>query len=78
MVYDLLRFAQDSVQVALILEALRVDLVDVLGAGGPGREPAVVCRHFEAADRCAVTWGRSQFGCDRLAGEPLSYNRLRR
>ena len=78
MVHDLLSFAHDSVQVSLIFEALRIDLVDVLGARGPGREPAVVGHNLEAADRRAVTWGRSQFGCDRLASELRGRNRLGR
>ena len=55
----------------LILKALRIDLVDVLGAGGPGREPAVVGHDLQAADRGAVTWGGGQFGGDRLAGERI-------
>ena len=62
----------------LILEALRIDLIDVLGAGRPGREPAIIGHDLQPADRGAVTWGGSQFGCDRLAGESISGNRCGR
>ena len=41
---DLLGFGDDGVQVGLVAEALGVDLVDVLGAGGPGGEPAALRR----------------------------------
>ena len=53
----------------LILEALRVDLVDVLGAGGPGGEPAVGSHYLEAADRFAVTWRRVNLA---VIGSPAS------
>ena len=43
---------------ALSLEALRVDLVDVLRAGGPGREPAVRGHDFQSADRRVVARAR--------------------
>ena len=39
-VYDLLRFAQDRIQVRPVLEAFRVDLVDAFGSGRTRREPA--------------------------------------
>ena len=77
MVDDLLSFVHDRIEMALILEALRINLVDILGAGRPGGEPSGGSHNLEAADRCAVTWGRSQFGCNRLAGEPISGNRFR-
>src|SRR5690349_23734871 len=38
--HDRLCLADDGLQVGLVAEALRVDLVDVLGAGRSGREPA--------------------------------------
>ena len=41
---DLLGFVDDGVEVSLVAEALGVDLVDVLGAGRPGREPAALRR----------------------------------
>src|SRR5439155_7844592 len=78
MVHNLLSFAHDSFQVLLILKSLRIDLVDILGAGGSRGEPAVGSHYLEAADRCAVTWGRSQFGRDRLAGELRSCDHLGR
>src|SRR5215510_15682110 len=63
---------------ALILEALRVNLINVLRVRGSGREPAIVGHNLEATDRCAVTWRTSQFTSDRLASEPGSRHRLRR
>src|SRR5437016_2593143 len=77
-VHHLLSFAHDRVEVAMIPEALRIDLVNVLGAGWPGREPAVVGDHLEAADRCVVTRGTSQLSSNRLAGKPGRRNGLRR
>src|SRR4030095_9180120 len=68
-VHDLLGLAHNRVQVSHIFEALRVNLVDVLRARRPGREPPVVGHDLEAADRRAVTWGTSQFISDRRAGE---------
>src|SRR5262249_40037034 len=38
--HDGLRFAHNSIQVRLALEALRVDFVDVFGARGPRGKPA--------------------------------------
>src|SRR5947208_15406487 len=78
MVHNLLSFVHDSFQVVLILKTLRIDLIDILGAGGSRDEPAVGSHYLEAADRCAVTWGRSQFGRDRLAGELRSCDHLGR
>ena len=66
---DFLRLAHDGVQVGLVLETLGVDLVDVLGAGGPGREPAACGDDLQAADRRVVARGAGQLGGDRLAGQ---------
>ena len=38
----------------LAAKTLRVDFVDVLGAGRPGGEPAARGDHLDAADRCVV------------------------
>src|SRR4029077_18095968 len=65
-------FLHDRGQMTLILEALRIDLIDVLGAGSPGREPAIIGHNLQPADRGAVTWGGRQFGCDLLTGENIS------
>ena len=51
---DRLRFLQDLLQVIRAREALAVDLVDVLGARRPRREPAALRDHLDAADRRAV------------------------
>src|ERR1700675_700851 len=53
-VHHRLGFAHDAVQMGLILEALRVDLVDVFRAGGAGGEPAARRHDFQAADRRVI------------------------
>ena len=40
------------------LEALRVDLVDVFGPGGPGREPAAFRDDFQSADGSLIAGAR--------------------
>src|SRR6476469_10267300 len=47
-------------------ERLGVDLVDVLGARRPGREPGVLGGHLEAADPGAVSGCRRKPRRDRL------------
>src|SRR3954471_21825945 len=66
---DRLRLVHDRVQVRLVAEALRVDLVDVLGARGPRCEPAVRGHDLEAADLGAVAGRLHQLRRDRLARE---------
>ena len=50
-------------------EALRVHLVDVLGAGWSRGEPRVLRDHLDAADRRAVAGRSRQHVEDRLAGK---------
>src|SRR6267378_2617253 len=47
-------FAEQGLQMRRALEALRIDLVDVLGARRPGREPTVRGRDLQAADAGVV------------------------
>ena len=49
------------------LEALGIDLIDVLGAGGPGRKPAVRGHNFQAADWRIIARSFGQLGGDWLA-----------
>src|SRR5207244_353574 len=67
--HDRLRLKNDGGQVFLALEALGVELVDVLGARRAGGKPAVGRRHLQPADGCPIAWRRGQFGRDRLAGQ---------
>src|SRR5688500_7112612 len=53
--HDVLRFLLDHLQVLGTGEALRVDLVDVLGTGRPRGEPARLRGHLEPAERGSVT-----------------------
>src|SRR5438876_2667590 len=48
--HDGLRFRNDLVQMSLAAEALRVQLVNVLGARRAGGEPSSAARHFESTD----------------------------
>ena len=57
------------------LEALGVDLVDVLGARRPGGEPAVGRRHLQPADGGAVARGAVSFA---VIGSPASSRRRHR
>src|SRR5579883_958982 len=52
-----LRLADNRLQVGLVLEAFRVDFVDIFRPRRPGREPAVGRYHLQAADRCVVARG---------------------
>src|SRR6185312_15422448 len=47
--------ALNALEVSLIAETLRVDLVDVLGAGWPRRKPARLGFYLDAADRLAIS-----------------------
>src|SRR5215831_13088623 len=68
-VHDLLSLARDRIQVGLIPEAFRIDLVDVLGSGGPGAKPAAARHNLETADGCVVSRGRGERLPDGLAGD---------
>src|SRR6476659_9949994 len=76
--HNFLSFLHDCGQMTLILKALCIDLVDVLGAGRPGREPAIIRHDLQPADRGAVTWSGGQFARDRVAGESLNRDRCGR
>ena len=56
-VHDLLGLANDPLEVRLVPEALRVDLVDVLRARGTRREPAARRHDLQAADGGTVALG---------------------
>src|SRR5260221_10744547 len=65
-------------QVALAAETLRIDLVDILGARRPRREPAVVGHNLDAAEGLAVAGRRRERGANRLAGKLLHGELVRR
>src|SRR5262245_49397454 len=58
----------------LTAEALGVDLVNVFGAAGPCREPAVGGGNLEAAQRSVVARGPRELGGDWFAGQLRSLN----
>src|SRR5881392_1706334 len=74
---DLPGLVLDAGQVAGSLERLGVELVDVLGARRPGREPAGGGDDLEPAERLAVARGGRLPGEHRLAGEFVHTDLLR-
>src|SRR5437868_1002663 len=64
-----LRVFLDAAQMLFADEAFGVDLVDVLGAGGAGGEPAVLRHDLDAADGFVVAGGFREFGGHRIACE---------
>jgi hypothetical protein len=54
---------------SLIAKTLCVDLIDVLGARGPGGKPATLGHNLQPTYRCSVTRRTGQPGSDRFAGE---------
>src|SRR5262244_2977100 len=60
------------------LEALRIDLIDVLRTRRPGREPPATRHDLQAVDRRVVARRAGQLGGDRLAGEGVFLDRGRR
>src|SRR5918998_3751341 len=69
---DPLRLVQDPLEPRLAVQALGVDLVDVLRTRRARREPAVLGDHLEAADRRPVPRRLGQHRADRLAGQPVA------
>src|SRR5699024_6011838 len=68
LVHESLRGVLHPTEVLLALERLGVDLVDVLGAGGAGREPRRLGGHLQPADG-ASGGGLGDRRDDRLAGQ---------
>ena len=76
--HDPPRLVHDGVEVALVPEALRVELVDVLRARGPDGEPAARRDDLQAADRLVDARRPGQLCRDRLAGQLRRPDRLGR
>jgi len=68
------RLREDALQVLFAVEALRVQLVDILRAGGSRREPAVRGDHLEAADGGAVARRVHEHLLNGIAGELRGMN----
>ena len=69
MIDNLLRFADDRIQMRLALKAFRINLVNVFRAGRPGREPSAGRHHLKPTDRRAISGGASKLSGDSLAAE---------
>src|ERR1700733_8061261 len=77
-VHYFFRLTHDGTEMRCALEALRIDLVDVFGAGGPGREPAVFGHDLQSANRSLIAWCLGQLGCNRLARQFRLFDRVGR
>src|SRR5262245_10823719 len=64
-----LGLVHERIEMRLTLEALRVDLVDVFGAGWPRREPSARGHDLQTADSGVVARSSRQLGGDWLARE---------
>src|SRR5262249_4554369 len=64
-----LSLVQDRVQVRLVLETLRIDLVNVLRSGRTRGKPAACRDNFQAADGSVISGSSRQLGSDRLSRE---------
>ena len=78
LVHQRLRLVQQALQVCLALEALGVDLVDLLGARRPRREPAAPGTDADAADGRAVARRLGGDLGDGFAGDLPGGDRLGR
>src|ERR1700683_3828300 len=63
---------------ALTLETLGVNFINVLGARGSRSKPTTLGHNFQAADRGSVAWRFGELGGDRLARQVLLLYRVRR
>src|SRR5512141_344768 len=59
-------------------EALRVNLVDILSAGGARRKPSALRHHLQPADGRTVAWRASEDGLNLLPGQLSGPDLLRR
>src|SRR3954471_1756098 len=64
-----LRVLLNQLQMVLVAKALRVDLVDILGARWPGGKPAVRGLDLDAAERLVVARRFGPDSRDRIAGK---------
>src|SRR5580704_1188771 len=62
----------------LTLEAFRVNLVDIFGAGGPSRKPTSFCYDLQPANRSLIARGPGKLGGDGLACQVRSLDGVRR
>src|SRR4029077_2475964 len=77
-IHNSLSLAQNRVQMPLILETLRVDLVNVLRAGRSRGKPAATGDNLQATDRSVVAGSTCQLGDDGLAGQARLLDGVRR
>src|SRR6185312_12985105 len=75
---DLLRLLQDQMQMILVLETLRVYLVDVFGARGSCGKPAAGRNDLDTADGRLIARRVVQYAVDLLAGQLGALHLLRR
>src|SRR5271163_702786 len=66
---DVLRFADQPLQVRIVVKTFRVDLVDILRARRTRREPSAARNDFYAADRRVIGGRAGQNRIDRISGK---------
>ena len=74
---DDLGIGQDATHMIGVAEALRINLVNMLRAGGPCREPAARRDDLHAAERRAVAGCSGEDRLNRLTGQIAGADRLR-
>ena len=74
--HNCLRFIDDGIQVSLILEAFRVNLVDVFCAGRTRGKPTAAGHDFQTTDLRVVAGSASQLRRDRLPSQTRLFDRL--
>src|SRR2546425_12530670 len=77
-VHDSLCLAYDGLQMLLVAETLRVNLVNVFRAGRTRREPSTRRHDFQAADGGVVAGSARQLGGDRITGKVRFLHGFRR
>src|SRR4051812_4692986 len=64
-IHNLLRLGDDGVEVRLIFETLRINLVDVFRAGWSGGEPSAGGDHLQTANWRVISWCAGELRGDR-------------
>src|SRR5579864_6793293 len=77
-IHNSLGLGDYGAQVRVVLEAFRINLVDVFRSRRSRGKPAIAGYHLQPANRRIVSRSSRQFGGDRLSGKSGSGYRLRR
>src|ERR1051325_3086600 len=75
---DCLRLFQNALKMVRTSEALRINLVDVLGPGRTRREPSVCCYNFQSSEGSAIPRCVGENSLDLFPGELFQPDLIRR